>query len=173
MLRRITDVIRQGRVRAIEAGGLRLEAGFVPVAAGALYVDCTASAVTRRPAVPVFDGDRITLAVSQGRYSPLARLSVEPTVSVNRVRLPAGHFTTTLLGSRVTYTITPWAFLSTLVQYNSGTRTVSTNARFRWEYRPGREFFAVYNEQRDTLGLGAPDLQNRAFIVKVNRSMRF
>ena len=61
VLRRITDVIRQGRVRAIEAGGLRLDAGFVPVAAGALYVDCTASAVTRRPAVPVFDGDRITL----------------------------------------------------------------------------------------------------------------
>jgi hypothetical protein len=61
VLRRITDVIRQGRVQAIEAGGLRFDAGFVPVAAGALYVDCTASAVTRRPAVPVFDGDRITL----------------------------------------------------------------------------------------------------------------
>lgn len=61
VLRRITDVIRQGRVRAIEAGGLRFDAGFVPVAAGALYIDCTASAVTRRPAVPVFDGDRITL----------------------------------------------------------------------------------------------------------------
>ncbi len=120
-----------------------------------------------------YDGDRLTLAVSQGRYSPLSRLSVEPTVSVNRVRLSAGDFTTTLAGSRVTYTITPWAFLSALVQYNSGTRTVSTNARFRWEYRPGSEFFAVYNEQRDTQGLGAPDLQNRAFIVKVNRSMRF
>ncbi len=61
VLRRITDVIRQGRVRAIEAGGLRFDTGFVPVAAGAMYVDCTASAVTRRPAVQVFDGDRITL----------------------------------------------------------------------------------------------------------------
>ena len=61
VLRGITDVIRQGRVRAIEAGGLRFDAGLVPVAAGALYIDCTASAVTRRPAVPVFDGDRITL----------------------------------------------------------------------------------------------------------------
>ena len=124
-----------------------------------------------------YNGDRLTLAVSSGRYSPLPRLSAEPTVSVNRVRLEQGDFTTTLLGSRVTYTITPMAFLSTLVQYNSGTRTVSTNARLRWEYRPGSEFFVVYNEQRDTTGLGAglgaPDLQNRAFIVKVNRSMRF
>ena len=120
-----------------------------------------------------YDGDRLTLAVSQGRYSPLARLSAEPTVSVNRVHLPAGNFTTTLLGSRVTYTITPWAFVSALVQYNSGTRTTSTNARLRWEYRPGSELFVVYNEQRDTLGLGAPDLQTRALIVKFNRSMRF
>ena len=61
VLRRITDVIRHGRVQAIEAGGLRLDAAFVPVGAGALYIDCTASAVTRRPAVPIFDGDRITL----------------------------------------------------------------------------------------------------------------
>jgi hypothetical protein len=61
VLRRITDVVRLGRVQAIEAGGMRLDGGFVPVAAGALYIDCTASAVTRRPAVPVFDGDRITL----------------------------------------------------------------------------------------------------------------
>jgi hypothetical protein len=61
VLRRITDVVRLGRVQAIEAGGLRLDGGFVPVGSGALYIDCTASAVTRRPAVPVFDGDRITL----------------------------------------------------------------------------------------------------------------
>lgn len=61
VLRRITDVVRLGRVQAIEAGGLRLDGAFVPIAEGALYIDCTASAVTRRPAAPVFDGDRITL----------------------------------------------------------------------------------------------------------------
>lgn len=60
-LRRITYVIRHGRVRAVEADGLRFDDAFVPVEAGALYIDCTASAVTRRPAVPIFDGDRITL----------------------------------------------------------------------------------------------------------------
>lgn len=61
MLRSVTDVIRHGRVRAIEGGGLRFDDAFVPIEAGALYIDCTASAVTRRPPVPVFDGDRITL----------------------------------------------------------------------------------------------------------------
>ena len=87
--------------------------------------------------------------------------------------LVEGRFTATLLGSRVTYTMTPMMFVSALIQYNSGARLVSTNARLRWEYRPGSELFVVYNEQRDTLPPGFPDLQNRAVIVKVNRLVRF
>jgi len=62
-LRTITDVVRHGRVRAVEAGGLRFDDAFVPVEAGALYVDCTASGITRRPSVPVFEPNRITLQV--------------------------------------------------------------------------------------------------------------
>lgn len=62
-LRGIADVIRHGRVRAIESGGLRFDDAFVPVAAGALYVDCSASGITRRPPVPVFAPDLITLQV--------------------------------------------------------------------------------------------------------------
>ena len=62
-LRGIADVIRHGRVRAIETGGLRFDDAFVPVEAGALYVDCTASGITRRPSVPVFEPDRMTLQV--------------------------------------------------------------------------------------------------------------
>ena len=61
ILRTITDVVRHGRVRAIEAEGLRFDGAFVPVEPGALHIDCTASAVTRRPRVPVFADDRITL----------------------------------------------------------------------------------------------------------------
>ena len=64
-------------------------------------------------------------------------------------------------------------FTSALVQYNSGTRSVSANVRFRWEYRPGSELFVVYNEQRDTGAVRFPDLQARALIVKVNRLVRF
>jgi len=42
-------------------------------------------------------------------------------------------------------------FVSAFVQFNSSTNTMSTNARLRWEYRPGSELFIVYNEERDTL----------------------
>jgi hypothetical protein len=64
-------------------------------------------------------------------------------------------------------------FTSALIQYTSATNTLSANVRFRWEYRPGSELFVVYNDQRDTLRPGFPDLQNRAIIVKVNRLFRY
>jgi hypothetical protein len=69
--------------------------------------------------------------------------------------------------------MTPLMFASALVQYNSTTRRTGANVRLRWEYRPGSELFVVYNEERDTLALRPPELQNRAFIIKVNRLFRF
>ena len=91
---------------------------------------------------------------------------------MNWVDLLEGAFTTHLAGSRVTYTITPLMFASALVQYDSGTRSMSTNARLRWEYRPGSELFVVYNDDRDTSQRGFPNLSTRSFIVKVNRLLR-
>ena len=87
--------------------------------------------------------------------------------------LVEGDFSTHLFGSRVTYTVTPMMFASALVQYNSGVSAVSTNARLRWEYQPGSELFVVYNEERNTLAPGFPNLTNRSFIVKFNRLFRF
>ena len=58
-LRRIQNVIRKGHVRAIEPDALVFDGERVPMAAGALYIDCTASAVEKRPAVPIFQGDLI------------------------------------------------------------------------------------------------------------------
>jgi hypothetical protein len=59
-LRRITNVIRMGRVQAIEPGQMTLDGGSVSLPQNTLYIDCTASAVEKRPAVPIFQGDLIT-----------------------------------------------------------------------------------------------------------------
>ena len=120
-----------------------------------------------------YDGHRTTLNVNQGRINPTPQLALEPTYQGNWVDLSVGSSTTHLVGTRVTYTVTPAMFTSALVQYNTGSRSVSANVRFRWEYRPGSELFVVYNEQRDTGAVSFPDLQNRALIVKVNRLVRF
>jgi hypothetical protein len=120
-----------------------------------------------------YSGDRTAVSVSRGRVNVASQLSLEPTYSVNWVDLPQGSFTTHLVGSRVTYTMTPLMFTSALVQYNSASHAVMANVRLRWEYRPGSELFVVYNEERDTLGRRFPDLANRAVIVKINRLFRF
>jgi hypothetical protein len=120
-----------------------------------------------------YNGDKTTLNIARGRTKITNQLSAEPTYSYNRVSLVEGDFTTHLLGSRITYTVTPMMFVSALVQYNSGINAVSTNARLRWEYQPGSELFVVYNEERNTLAPGFPNLTNRAFIVKFNRLFRF
>jgi hypothetical protein len=120
-----------------------------------------------------WSGDLTTVAVSGARITLSPQFAVEPSLSWNRVTLPEGDFTTTVTGSRVTYTLTPRMFVSGLVQYGSRDGSVGSNVRFRWEYEPGSELFVVYNESRDTLQPGFPDLRNRALIVKVNRLFRF
>jgi hypothetical protein len=122
---------------------------------------------------PFYGGDRTAFGFSGGRVKLHPQLSVEPSFSVNRVQLPVGDFTTNLVSSRITYTVTPLMFVSSLVQYNSTNHSLSTNVRMRWEYLPGSELFVVYNEGRDTAPGGYPDLQNRALIVNVNRLLRF
>ncbi|MGE0392169.1 MAG: DUF5916 domain-containing protein [Vicinamibacterales bacterium] len=120
-----------------------------------------------------YNGRKTTLNIGRGRVPVTAQLSLEPTYSYNRVQLIQGDFSTQLAGSRITFTMTPLMFVSALVQYNSSTRTISTNARLRWEYRPGSELFVVYNDEQDTTGTRPAGALSRAVIVKMNRLFRF
>ena len=120
-----------------------------------------------------FNGTKTAVGVRQGRVNITPQVSVEPSYSINWVDLDQGSFTTHLVGTRATYTVTPLMFTSAFVQYNSSLDAVSANIRFRWEYQPGSELFVVFNEQRDTTSRRFPELTNRAFIVKINRLFRF
>ena len=100
------------------------------------------------------------------------QLSVEPTITVNWVDLPTGSFTTALLSTRTTYSISPRMSAAALLQDNSDAATFNTNVRFRWEYRPGSDFFVVYTDNRDTKVRGFPEIRNRGFVVKLTRLFR-
>lgn len=58
-LRRITQVIRKGRVRRVGVGALVLDEGTVATTRGELHVDCTAHGLGWAPPRPIFEGDRI------------------------------------------------------------------------------------------------------------------
>ncbi len=120
-----------------------------------------------------FGGNITAYGYRRGRIEITPQFSFEPSISLNRIDLPEGQFTATLMQSRVTYTLTPRMFVGGLLQYNSAGDSLSTNVRLRWEYQPGSELFVVYNDQRDTSLRGTPFLENRAFVVKVTRLFRF
>lgn len=79
VLRRVEDVVRLGRVTAIDADGMQLEHGRVAVEPGALFIDCTASAVRFKPMAPVFQPGRIVVQLLR---APLVSFSAALTAYV-------------------------------------------------------------------------------------------
>jgi NAD(P)-binding Rossmann-like domain len=61
ILRRIKNVIRLGRVQALEPEAIVLDDGNVAMDANTLYIDCTASAVEPRAMQPIFQPGKIVL----------------------------------------------------------------------------------------------------------------
>ncbi len=120
-----------------------------------------------------FGGERTGVGYTFGRMYLSSQLNVEPSLSFNWLELPEGDFRTDLVAVRTTYTLTPRMFVAALVQYNSTLDSLGTNLRFRWEYQPGSELFVVYTDERDTLDPRGPFLENRAFVVKATRLLRF
>jgi hypothetical protein len=120
-----------------------------------------------------YDGTRRSIAVNTARVQVTPRISIEPSLMVTRVELPAAAFTTSVVRGRATFTVTPRMFFSGIAQYNSTARSVGSNLRLRWEYLPGSELFVVYTDDYDSQPpSGVPALRNRAFVVKFNRLFR-
>jgi NAD(P)-binding Rossmann-like domain len=60
-LRRVQNIVRKGRVLRIDGTSIQLTKGRIPSIPNTLYVDCTADGLAKRPVLPIFEGDRITL----------------------------------------------------------------------------------------------------------------
>lgn len=124
-----------------------------------------------------YNGTIRSLTFSQGRYAILKQFSVEPRLTVTHIDIPSGAFTTKQVGARTDYGFSPRMFASALLQWSSSDHSFSSNVRFRWEYRPGSEFFVVWTDEQDTNPLdprrGSIALKNRAFVVKMTRLFRF
>lgn len=60
-LRRISNIIEQGRVSRISKKSIVLEGGEVSYAPHTLFVNCTADGLAKRPIVPIFSEGKITL----------------------------------------------------------------------------------------------------------------
>jgi hypothetical protein len=125
-----------------------------------------------------YTGERFSVSLANGRVEVHPQLSIEPSLELNWLDLPqqthSGQYNQHVARTRVTYTMTPRAYVSGLVQYSTGSQTVSGNFRLRWEWAPGSELFVVYTEDRNTGALGErwSELSTRALVIKVTRLFR-
>ena len=120
-----------------------------------------------------FYGGSLTEFTWSGRVELSNQFYLEPILSWNHVDVPQGIANNNLFSTRATYTLSTRMFVSALVQYQARTSSVTTNARFRWEYLPGSELFVVYSDGRTTLNTGFPETQNRSLVVKATRLFRW
>ena len=120
-----------------------------------------------------YDGHKTTLGISRGRLNLTPQLSIEPSFSVNWVDLVEGSFTTQLVGSRVTYTMTPRMFVSALLQYNSGQQRAGRQRAPALGISAGQRAVRRVQRAAGHAGPRFPALANRALIVKINRLFRF
>jgi hypothetical protein len=125
-----------------------------------------------------FTGERTSIGFTRGRIEILPQLSLEPSIEFNWISLPdqeefEGQFNQHVARARLNYSISPRMYVSGLVQYNSGSESVSANFRLRWEWAPGSELFIVYTEARNTDVIERwSELSNRGFVIKINRLFR-
>ena len=117
-------------------------------------------------------GDRQQLQVSTNVH-PTANLSVDLIYTHNAVDHPEGAFDTTTISNRVLYAFTTDLFVKSYVQWNDLDQRLSTNLLVGWEYRPGSEFYLVYDEVRDRFASPTLDPRGRFFLAKWTYKFRF
>ena len=110
-------------------------------------------------------------------WSPLWKaspnLSISPAYQWSRVSLPQGKFTAHLINSQVNYAFNNRWLTATTVQYNSLARLSAVNFRLNYIYRPGDDFFLIYNESRTLANGSITGPWNRSIIAKVTHSWDF
>jgi hypothetical protein len=81
----------------------------------------------------------------EGRWSPSAMFTLEWSAERNIGRLPAGRFVQDLVGVRTQVNFSPDLTVSSFVQYDNESRSLGSNTRLRWTFRPAGELFFIYN----------------------------
>ena len=90
-----------------------------------------------------FTGDRRNFSLELGiRPRPGVMINLEN--EWNRIELPEGKFSTRVHRLNVNTQFTPWVFAVNNIQYDSVSRVLGWQMRFRWILRPGNDLHFVY-----------------------------
>lgn len=91
----------------------------------------------------------------------------------NWLSLKEGHFDTSLVMLRLDSALTPFISLANFLQYDSESRNIGLQSRFRWIRTPGNELFLVLNHGWQENSFDRFESTQSRLRVKLNYTLRF
>lgn len=161
----LTDPFRLG-AGVVEPGGYRWNTGRVA------YSSNPRLRVTGGGSVETggyYSGDKTTVSASLS-VLPTETLLVEMSVNRNDIEVPSSpRYVTNTVSTRVSYSFSPTLFAKGYIQFNDERKLASLNLLFWAIYRPGSDFYIVYNQgwHTDLPGPHANQAKDRSLAVKL------
>ena len=113
-----------------------------------------------------FNGTRRGFDI-QVNFKPSGRLAFETRYQFNRVDLPnETPFNVNVFGSRIVYSFSTQLFAKLFAQWNSDDEVISTNFLLNYIYRPGSDFYLVFNQTYDS-GSATAALEESTVVAKM------
>ena len=113
-----------------------------------------------------FNGTRRGFDI-QVNFKPSGRLAFETRYQFNRVDLPnETPFNVNVFGSRIVYSFSTKLFAKLFAQWNSDDDVISTNFLLNYIYRPGSDFYLVFNQTYDS-GSATTALKESTVVAKM------
>ena len=85
-----------------------------------------------------------------GTARPTAKLSIEPFIEFNRITLPEEEFDANAFGGRISYSFSTILFTKLFTQWSTDRDVLSANLLVNYIYRPGSDFYLVFDQSYDT-----------------------
>jgi hypothetical protein len=119
-----------------------------------------------------YSGRRRDFVVDLG-FRPRAGLLINVNNEWNRVELAEGKFSTSVLRLNANTQFSPWISVVNNVQYDSVSRLLGWQARFRWILRPGNDIYFVYSHNWLDDPVGGRTTLDRKAATKILYTKRF
>ena len=112
-----------------------------------------------------WDGSRrgFDLGIS---FKPNGHFSFQSGYEFNQVELGAESLNASILSTRLSYSISTTLFAKLFAQWNNDNDTISTNFLLNYIYRPGSDFYFVFNQISESVGEPASSSES-TFIAKM------
>ncbi len=98
---------------------------------------------------------------------PSVRISINANYQFNRVTLPEDSFDANIFSGRFNYSFSTTLFAKLYAQWNTETDLVSTNFLINYIYRPGSDFYFVFNQTYNTDKTTQTILQSSTVVAKM------